>query len=351
MTKQTRSFLKAKFETGDKPSSTNYGDWIDSFLLLGTSAGDPVSETIFGALTITTVKATLISAATINVDSLTPTTITTSALTVTGNVSAGTIETTTITASAGTFTSVVSANTFAGTTGNFTGTVSAGTVNASSAAFTGTVSAADLSVDTLSLVTLTASAANITALVSASGLNLTGAVSASAGNFTGIVTASAGMFIEVSADHITGLALGDLYLPAPGDDVTMTSANVWYPIEGSAQEITHEHGFTLTSASCKLTYDRTRSQQFFVNANISMTSDSSNVYTNWSIAHNDVEVTASEQDRKIATGSDSGSVALQALVTLAQNDTIRVQVKASAAGPTIQAKHMNIIILAAGETD
>lgn len=84
MTAQTRSVLKALFEDGDKPSGSNYSDWIDSMV----SIADTTAQTMTSELQVPNLHATSeVSAPTGSF-----VTVNASSATITGSVSAGSID-------------------------------------------------------------------------------------------------------------------------------------------------------------------------------------------------------------------------------------------------------------------
>lgn len=67
MTQRSVTYLKGKFETGDIPSQSDYGDLMDSFLNLEASA----AQTLKGKLEAPAVSAAVVSAGTLYVETKT----------------------------------------------------------------------------------------------------------------------------------------------------------------------------------------------------------------------------------------------------------------------------------------
>lgn len=142
MTAQTRAVNKARFEQGDKPQGSDYEDLIDSVVMLAETTVQAMS----GPLTVTTLTAAAVSAASVNTPALIVTVV-----------SANSID-----ASAASFTRASAAVLVAASaniTGNLnvTGSVTANSIVASAAAFT-SMSAASLSFDAIVTAMVTASA-------------------------------------------------------------------------------------------------------------------------------------------------------------------------------------------------
>lgn len=62
MTQRSVTYLKAKFETGDIPTQSDYGDLMDSFLSLEASA----AQTLSGSIALPGIDATRVSATTVS---------------------------------------------------------------------------------------------------------------------------------------------------------------------------------------------------------------------------------------------------------------------------------------------
>ena len=63
MTIASRATLKGKFEDGDTPLGSDFTDWLDSFI----HVSDSTAQSVASPLTVTTLGATTVSAATMEV--------------------------------------------------------------------------------------------------------------------------------------------------------------------------------------------------------------------------------------------------------------------------------------------
>lgn len=114
MTISTRATIKAFFETGDKPTQSNFSDFIDSAAFLAEVSAQVFTGSIFSPLvSATKIEATTVSAGTANLNTLNITTLNVTTVSATtgnfGTVNAATVSATNIRAS--TLTAAVSAST------------------------------------------------------------------------------------------------------------------------------------------------------------------------------------------------------------------------------------------------
>jgi hypothetical protein len=80
-----------------------------------------------------------------------------------------------------------------------------------------------------------------------------------------------------------------------------------------------------------LTYTGTATKQFLVNVNVTATCDTAATEGHWVIVKNSSEIWRTTQHRELATANDTGSIGLNAIIELQENDTLNTWVAADKA--------------------
>lgn len=129
-------------------------------------------------------------------------------------------------------------------------------------------------------------------------------------------------------------------------ETTINTVDVWEQVDGV---------WTLTAATSdefeeagngQLRYTGTPTRIGLVTACLTATAAGNNKYTEWAIAKNGTVIPTSQIARFVATGADSGAVAVQALTSLSTNDYVSVFVKNETDDVNLTAAYGSLIVWA-----
>lgn len=144
---------------------------------------------------------------------------------------------------------------------------------------------------------------------------------------------------------LLGGSFGEYYISTPAASAAIT-AGVPIEIGGTATAGDSSADFTIaTTAGGRATYTGALTKRFRVTAHVSATSTKGNEVMSIFIAEGGTALAKSESERKIGTGSDTGSVSTSAIVELATNEFIEVFVDLGAStSDTITAQKCVVVI-------
>ena len=167
-------------------------------------------------------------------------------------------------------------------------------------------------------------------------------------SFSGAGTHTAGTFSkewEIESSGIVkqtdDVATGNLYITSSTNTI-ITAANTPVKIAGTTSGL---NLFRVTSTTDnRLTYTGTKTRFFTYTGSISVTASDNGKRFVFYIAKNGTILSESQQSRKIANGSDRGSISISGVIELETDDYLEVWVENINDSTNIKAQSMNLLI-------
>jgi len=132
------------------------------------------------------------------------------------------------------------------------------------------------------------------------------------------------------------------YYVSSSAETTISSIGAAVKVAGTTTNVTAKN---FTHTDNRATYTGKDTHVFQVTASISMTSAGNNVVASLFVYKNGSVIAASEQQRRVNTGTDVGNAALNVMVELAENDYIEIWIANETTTANFTVEYMNVAVI------